>query len=163
MNQYHFSHGHIDHIAIAVSDLDDAINMYQNIFGFRLLGTREISGTFSGMKSAEFDAGAFAIVLVQGTDHQSQVSKYIEKYGPGVQHIAIAVDDVEHVSTQLKNNGVKFATDIIRGRDLLQIFTEREENTGMMFEYIQRLECSNGFEAENIQKLFEQLESREAY
>lgn len=163
MSRIHFSKGRIDHIAIAVSNLDEAINMYQNVFGFKLLETRETRGIFSGMKSAEFDAGAFAVVLIQGTDQQSQVSKYIEKYGPGVQHIAIEVDDIEVISARLKDNGIRFATDIIRGSDMLQIFTEREENTGMMFEYIQRIDTSNGFDAENIQKLFEQLEAREAY
>jgi 4-hydroxyphenylpyruvate dioxygenase-like putative hemolysin len=91
------------------------------------------------------------------------VSRYIEEYGPGVQHIAVEVDDVAALAGTLSKSGVRFATDIIRGDGLVQIFTQREGNSGMMFEFIQRKENAEGFEAGNIQKLFDQLETSEAY
>lgn len=153
----------VDHIAIAVNDIDQALFLYEGIFGFKLLQRREISGAFSGMRSAELDAGGFSIVLVQGTDPKSQVSRYIQEYGPGVQHIAIAVDDVEELADKLRDSGVTFATSIIRGEGLIQIFTQRDTNTGMMFEFIQRLPHVEGFEESNVQQLFEQLEESEAY
>ncbi len=118
---------------------------------------------FSGMKSAELDAGGFSIVLVQGTDPASQVSRYIDEYGPGVQHVAIAVDDVEDLSKKMSAAGVKFATNIIRGDGLIQIFTQREKNSGMMLELIQRTTQKDGFDPANIQKLFEQLETSDAF
>ncbi len=153
----------IDHVAIAVTDLDAAVALYQDVFGFELINRREIQGAFTGMKSAELDAGGFSIVLVQGTDPASQVSRYIEEYGPGVQHIAVAVPDVEPLASKLRESGVQFATDVIRGDGLIQVFTQRDQNSGMMFEFIQRTASGGGFEQNNIQQLFEQLEANEAY
>jgi len=153
----------IDHIAIAVKDIDEALFLYEGVFGFSLLKRREITGAFSGMKSAELDAGGFSIVLVQGTSPESQVSRYIEEYGPGVQHIAIEVDDVVLLTESLRGFGVKFATNIIRGDGLVQVFTQRENNSGMMIEFIQRVQDCVGFETKNIQQLFEQLEASDAY
>lgn len=163
MKQYLSEKTRIDHIAIAVKDLEEALVLYESVFGFSLLKRREVRGSFSGMKSAELDAGGFSIVLVQGTDPQSQVSRYIEQYGSGVQHVAIEVDDVEGVTETLSESGVQFATSVIRADGLIQRFTKRDPNSGMMFEYIQRSENTKGFDVKNIQQLFNQLESNEAY
>ena len=163
MKKYLSDNGRIDHVAIAVRNIDEALILYQDILGFSLRERREISGAFSGMKSAELDAGGFYIVLVEGVGPESQVSRYIEEYGPGVQHIAIEVENVELLAETLIGAGIKFATSIIRGEGLIQIFTQRENNTGMMFEFIQRVENSQGFETGNIQQLFEQLEAEKAY
>src|SRR4051812_40529542 len=124
MKKYLGNNTRIDHIAIAVKDLKEALFLYQDIYGFELLKQREVKGAFSGMKSAELCAGGFSIVLVQGTDPESQVSRYIDEYGPGVQHVAIAVDDVEALSALLKESGIKFATNVIQGDGLVQIFTQ---------------------------------------
>ena len=153
----------IDHVAIAVADLEAAVTLYRDVFGFELLNRREISGAFTGMRSAELNAGGFSIVLVQGTDPASQVSRYIEQFGPGVQHIAVEVDNVEQLADRLRASGMKFATDVIRGNGLIQIFTQRDEPSGMMFEFIERGSTEAGFEQGNIQKLFDQLEAAEAY
>lgn len=163
MKQYLGSKTRIDHIAIAVKNIDEALFLYQEIFGFSLSKRREVVGAFSGMKSAELDAGGFSIVLVQGTGPESQVSRYIEEYGPGVQHVAIEVEDVQLLSETLRESGVEFATKVIRGEGLVQIFTRRDENSGMMLEFIQRQKNTKEFEAGNIQQLFEQLEENNAY
>ena len=159
MKTYLGSKTSIDHIAIAVVDLDKALFLYENVFGFELIARREIEGIYSGMKSAELSAGGFSIVLVQGTGPQSQVSRYIDQYGPGVQHIAIAVDDVQAVTDTLKASGMLFATSVIRGDGLIQVFTRRDPNCGMMFEFIQRKSHPEGFDPANIQQLFNQLEA----
>ncbi|MES2825587.1 MAG: VOC family protein [Pseudomonadota bacterium] len=163
MKKYLNNTTRIDHIAIAVKNLEEALFLYEGVFGFTLVKRREIHGAFSGMKSAELDAGGFSIVLVQGTDPESQVNRYIEEYGSGVQHVAIEVDDVEELTETLSQSGVKFATNIIRGDGLIQRFTQRDENTGVMFEFIQRVTNTKGFDAGNIQQLFEQLEANEAF
>lgn len=152
----------VDHIAIAVKDLEAAIKRYQDVYGFELIQRREVSGQYSGMVSAELDAGGFKIVLIQGTDPESQVSRYVRNYGPGVQHIAVSVDDVAGLKDSMTDSGVDFATDVIRSDGLVQIFTRREENCGMMFEFIERRD-HDGFEQTNIQSLFEQLEAGEMY
>lgn len=99
--------------------LKEALFLYEDILGFELVNQREIKSEFSGMISAELCAGGFTIVLVQGTEPKSQVSRFIEKYGPGVQHVAIATEDIEGVTNKLKAAGMKFSTDIIRGENLI--------------------------------------------
>ncbi|HEX2585788.1 MAG TPA: VOC family protein [Steroidobacteraceae bacterium] len=163
MNNFRFANGKIDHIAIAVRDIESAINLYQQVFGFELMLRREIHGKFSGMLSAELNAGDFSIVLVQGTDPESQVSRYIDEYGPGVQHVAVSVEDIDATASALTVSGAQFATNIIEGDGLRQIFTKRDSNTGMMFEFIERKQNVKGFQKNNIQKLFDQLESSSAY
>jgi methylmalonyl-CoA/ethylmalonyl-CoA epimerase len=163
MKKYLGNNTRIDHVAIAVKDLSEALFLYQDLFGFELLAQREIKGAFTGMKSAELNAGGFSIVLIQGTSPESQVSRYIEEYGPGVQHIAVQVDDVESLADLLTESGIEFATDVIQGEGLLQVFTKRESNTGMMFEFIQRVNNTTGFEVGNIKQLFAQLEAGKSY
>lgn len=153
----------IDHIAIAVEDLEEALFLYQGILGFELLNRREVKGEFSGMVSAELSAHGFSIVLIQGSSETSQVTQYIKEYGPGVQHIAIEVEDMQGIVDDLEGKGFEFATNIIRGKNLLQIFSKRDRNCGMMFEFIKRRDNEDGFETNNIQDLFEQLEANGAY
>ncbi|MBY0572663.1 MAG: VOC family protein [Undibacterium sp.] len=153
----------VDHVAIAVVNMEEALFLYRDIFGFEVQQQREVEGAATGMLSAELKAGGFSIVLVQGTSPESQVCRYIEKYGPGVQHLAVEVDNVEQLSDRLRASGVKFATDLIRGSNLVQIFTQRDRNSGMMFEFIERTDEFAAFEAGNIQKLFDQLEASESY
>lgn len=153
----------IDHVAIAVENIDEALFLYCDVLGFELLKRREVAGEFSGMKAAEIDAHGFNIVLIQGTSEASQVTEYINRYGTGVQHIAIEVVDMEALVKTLKEKGMQFATEVINGKNLIQIFTKRDRNSGMMFEFIQKAATDSEFETQNIQDLFNQLEAAGAY
>jgi methylmalonyl-CoA/ethylmalonyl-CoA epimerase len=151
----------VDHIAIAVRDLEEGIKLYSEQFGFQLHERRRTEGRTSAMVSAVMKAGPITIVLLQGTTPESQVSRYVEHYGPGVQHIAIEVDDLQTLTEELKSAGVEFDTSIISSPGLRQIFTHRDENSGMMYELIQRL--GGDFSDESVQNLFEQLEAKDTY
>lgn len=153
----------IDHIAIAVLDLEEALFLYQGILGFELLKRREVEGEFSGMISAELDAHGFNIVLIQGTCEKSQVSQYVREYGPGVQHIAIEVEHIESLVEEFEKRGMEFATNIINGKSLVQIFSQRDKNSGMMLEFISKENRGSEFEKNNIKELFRQLENNGAY
>lgn len=163
MSTLNWGNATIDHVAIAVHDLEEALFFYRDILGFKLVERREVSGSFSGMLSAELTVGKFSIVLIQGTSVESQVTKYIENYGAGVQHVAISVDDVEAFAKKLVDKGLEFATDIIKGENLIQVFSKRDNNSGMMFELIQRDVAGENFQQSNIQELFNQLERSSAY
>ncbi len=152
----------IDHVAIAVPDLEAAVGFYRDVLGMELLARREIQGKKSGMVTAEMGCGPFSIVLVQGTDPASQVSRFIAEFGPGVQHVAIEVDDVAEVSQQLQARGVTFDTGLIQSTGLTQIFSSRDARSGVMFELIERSE-TQGFAEHNIQSLFEQLEIADSF
>lgn len=152
----------IDHVAIAVTDLEKSIILYRDILGFELTERRETQGEFSGMVSAVFSGGPFSIVLIQGTSAESQVNKYIEHYGPGVQHIAFGVENLTSTVDSLSKSGIEFATNVIESPETKQIFSKRDEESGMMFEIIERHE-STGFSDNSVNQLFNQLESKNIY
>jgi methylmalonyl-CoA epimerase len=152
----------IDHVAIAVRDLDAAIAYYGDVLGFTLQERRQISGRISGMDSAVMEAGGVKFVLVQGDSPESNVSRYIEAYGPGVQHVAIEVPDPQEAIDDLRARGADLLTGIIRGPGLDQIFTKREPNSGIQIEIIARAE-NDGFDPANVQELFEAMERENVF
>jgi 4-hydroxyphenylpyruvate dioxygenase-like putative hemolysin len=153
----------IDHVAIAVEDLEKAIEFYVGTLGFEVTERRETKGRRTGMVSAVLKAGPLTFVLVQGTSKESQVSRYIEHYGPGVQHIALGVRDLPEVAERLGAEGADFDTHLIRGRGLLQIFTHRDPDSGMMYELIEHIQPDGDFSDESVRSLFEQLEASDSF
>ena len=135
----------IDHIAIAVRDLDTAIDFFSRVLGFRLIRRRVITGQRTGMISAELEHNAIKFVLCQGTEAESQVSRLVDECGPGVAHIALSVGDVDGISRRLKEQGLGFDTAVIAGAGLKQIFSSRDGNSGLSFELIERT-CEEGLE-----------------
>lgn len=157
-NLFKLEYSRIDHIAVAVKDLNSAKEFYCNILGFELKEERLTQGERSGMISAVVSSQSFDIVLIQGLESESQVSRYIDKYGPGVQHVALHVDCIEEAVAELSKKGLEFATSILSDTSLKQAFTRRDPNSGMMIELIQRGE-GKGFSDKNVSNLFNQLES----
>ncbi len=154
----------IDHLAIAVRDLESSVRFYVDTLGFELKEYRETKGKVTAMLSAVVvDKGGFSIVLMEGVGPDSQITRYVEKYGAGVQHVAFLVDDVEKEVAERTAAGLEFSTSIIRGQTLKQAFSKRDLNSGMMFEFIERIPGKVGFENNNIQNLFESLEKTNAY
>jgi chorismate mutase-like protein len=152
----------IDHVAIAVRDLEAAIDYYGGTLGFELAERRQISGRISGMDSAVMVAGGVKLVLVQGDSPESNVSRYIEAYGPGVQHVAIEIPDAQEALEDLRARGADLLTGVINGPGLDQIFTKREQSSGMQLEIIARSE-NEGFDPRNVQELFEAMERENVY
>ncbi len=151
----------IDHVAIAVRDLEDAIAQYEAM-GFTVESRLETKGEKSAMISAVMKAGPLTFVLLEGTTANSQVTRYIDHYGPGVQHVAIGVEDIEEVCTSLIEAGLEFETDLIEASDLRQRFSKRCLNSGIMLEIIERIDNPN-FSEESVEKLFRQLENSDSF
>jgi methylmalonyl-CoA epimerase len=152
----------IDHAAIAVRDLDSAVAGFRDLFGFEVVEERQVEGSFSGMNTVVLRAGRVKLVLVQGTSPESNVSRYIEHYGPGVQHLAIEVDDAESVLENLRQRGCDLLTGVIHSPGLDQIFTRREPNSGMQIEFISRSK-NEGFSDDNVRELFQAMERENAF
>ena len=157
------SYSAIDHLALAVRDLEHAISLFRDVLGFTLTERREIRGKKTGMISAEMEYKGLRFVLCQGTEESSQVSKLVSNYGPGVAHIALAVDDVHETTAILKGRGLEFDTGVIEGPGLTQTFTSRCQNTGLCFEFIKREPNKAGFVESNVQQLFDELERKGAF
>lgn len=155
--------GKIDHVAIAVRSLPEAVAFFKNVLGFTLNRELEIRGRKTGMRSAEMEHNGIRFVLCQGTEPDSQVSRLVTEFGPGVAHIALTVDDVRATIDTMGERGLAFDTDVIEGLGLTQTFTSRCFNTGMCFEFIKRDPAYDGFVDTNVQKLFDQLEAKDRF
>ncbi len=93
----------LDHIAIAVEDLDAAVKMYCDRLGVTLTDTEELPDR--GIRLAKVDAGGVTIELFQPLDRESKLARSIEKRGYGLHHLAFAVDDVAGSLEALKADG----------------------------------------------------------
>lgn len=152
----------IDHIALAVVNLEEAMHVFEHILGFELKRRLRVEGARTGMVSAEFEGNGMRFVLCQGTEPESQVSQLVRHYGVGVAHIALEVEDVDKTVEILKERGLSFDTTVIRGPGLTQAFSSRCVNTGLSFEVINR-SGEDGFLESNVQQLFDQLEQSGKY
>jgi methylmalonyl-CoA/ethylmalonyl-CoA epimerase len=149
----------VDHLAIAVEDLEAAVTFYRDRLGFREAERRTTQGVKTAMDSVVMEGGPLKVVLLKGTSPESQVSRYVAEYGPGVQHVAFRVTDLEAVVADLRERGLAFDTEIIQGAGLKQAFSNRDSISGMMFEFVERA-GEEGFQDQNVQKLFESLEQK---
>lgn len=152
----------IDHVAIAVRDLETAISTFRDGFGFELLERRRVSGEISGMDSATMRAGGVTFVLCQGDSPESNVARYVEHYGPGVQHIAVEVEDQQGVLDDLTDRGCDLLTGIIHAPGLDQSFTKRDPNSGIQVEFVTRAD-NDGFHDDNVRELFTAMEREGVY
>ena len=108
----------IDHIGIAVPDLDEAVAFYRDTFGMRL--AHEEVNEEKGVREAMLSVGgdpvgtASCIQLLAPVDENSTIAKFLERSGPGVQQMAYRVTDVEQVSAILRERGVRLLYDVPR-------------------------------------------------
>lgn len=95
----------IDHIGIAVRDLNEAVGIYKIILGKDCEGIEEIKE--QSVKVAFFKLGEAKIELVQSINSEGNIAKFIEKRGEGMHHIALLVKNIEEVLKILKGRGIK--------------------------------------------------------
>jgi len=110
----------IDHITLCVEDLDAAEKLFTKILGFEVIwSARDVGSDKSSMDTVVVQRGNAKIALMQGRDKavKSQINEFIEKYGQGVQHFALEVDDIQAVCREWEAHGVKFSGPLKEGRD----------------------------------------------
>lgn len=96
---------HIEHIGIAVKDLQTAIPYYENVLGLTCYNIEEVAD--QKVKTAFFKVGDTKIELLEPTSPESTIAKFIEKKGEGVHHIAFAVDHVAEALSEVEGKGVQ--------------------------------------------------------
>jgi len=96
---------HIEHIGIAVNNLEEAIPYYENVLGLKCYAIEEVSD--QKVKTAFFMVGQTKIELLESTDPEGPIGKFLEKKGPGVHHLAFAVNDVNKALADVAEKGVQ--------------------------------------------------------
>ena len=82
----------IEHIGIAVKSLEEAIPFYENVLGLKCYAVEEVKD--QKVKTAFFQVGQTKIELLESTDPEGPIGKFVEKNGGGMHHMAFAVEDV---------------------------------------------------------------------
>ncbi len=96
---------HIEHIGIAVKSLDETIPYYEKLLGTACYAIEEVKD--QKVKTAFFKIGDTKIELLESTDPEGPVGKFIEKKGEGIHHIAFAVKGIEGALEEAKENGIR--------------------------------------------------------
>lgn len=96
---------HIEHIGVAVNSLDEAIPFYENMLGLKCYAIEEVKD--QKVKTAFFMVGQTKIELLESTDPEGPIGKFIEKKGQGIHHIAYATDNVNKSLAELEEKGVR--------------------------------------------------------
>ena len=106
---------HIDHVGIAVADLDAAIALYESAYGMRCVHTEvnEEQGVREAMLEVG-DSGSY-VQLLQPLSPDTTIGKFLERSGPGIQQMAYRVDDLDEVSDHLRSQGMRLLYDAPKG------------------------------------------------
>ena len=94
----------LDHVGIAVSNLNEALEIYEGILGLKLEKTKTVEN--QGVKVAMLLAGETKIELLEPTNEESPVAKFIAKKGEGIHHIALIVSDIDGSLEEMKRRGI---------------------------------------------------------
>jgi len=126
---------HIEHIGIAVNNLDEAIPYYENVLGLKCYAIEEVAD--QKVKTAFFMAGQTKIELLESTDPEGPIGKFIEKKGQGVHHLAFAVDNVNDALTEVAAKGVQLIDKVGRkGAEGMNIgFLHPKSTLGVLTEF----------------------------
>ncbi len=129
--------GTIDHIAIAVENLAEAVDLFERLFGRPPSGREPVQGF--GVETATFEMGGTSIELVEGTSEDSPIRRFVRKRGQGIHHIALSVGNLAEAIETLKKKGFDFADEIPReGKDGSRVAFIRPGSTGgILFELVE--------------------------
>ena len=125
---------HIEHIGIAVKSLDEAIPFWEQKLGLKCYAIEEVKE--QKVRTAFFKIGQSKIELLESTDPEGPIGKFIEKKGEGIQHLAIAVEGLQENLTELEGKGVQLIDKAPRkGAEGLDIaFLHPKSTAGVLME-----------------------------
>ncbi|GAA5343371.1 MAG: methylmalonyl-CoA epimerase [Anaerolineaceae bacterium] len=129
----------INHVAIAVQDIDAALKFWEQTFGLQLDHVEDVPSQKS--KVAFLPLGESEIELVQPTTSDSGLANFLEKRGEGMHHICIEVEDIDAALAELKSKGVRLINDVpeeLPGRKMA--FVHPKAANGVLVELYQLTE-----------------------
>ena len=128
----------IDHIGVAVENLEKALQLYSGLLGLKSGGTEEVAE--QKVKVAFIPVGESEIELLESTSPDGPIARFIASRGPGIQHIAFCVEDIENSLEELKAQGVRLIDEKPRyGAGGARIaFLHPKETQGILVELCER-------------------------
>jgi len=95
----------IEHIGIAVKNLEESIRFYEDVLGLECYAIEEVAD--QKVRTAFFKVGQVKVELLEATDPEGPIGKFIEKKGEGVHHMAFAVQDIEGALARMDEKGIR--------------------------------------------------------
>ena len=129
----------IEHIGIAVKDLQESNAMYAKLLGTAHYKIEEVES--EGVRTSFFQAGDAKIELLESTTEDGPIAKFIERRGAGIHHIAFEVEDIERAMEEARTNGFQLINEQPkRGADnKLVCFIHPKSTGGVLIEYCQEI------------------------
>lgn len=128
----------IDHIGIAVSDIDDALAFYRDAVGLEIDAPEEVAS--QRVRARFIRLGDAALELLEATADDSPIAKYIAKRGPGMHHVALRVDDIVAALADLRGRGIRLIDETPRrgAHGSLVAFIHPATTHGVLVELVER-------------------------
>ena len=126
---------HIEHIGIAVGNMDEAIKYWEDVMGLTCYAIEEVAD--QKVRTAFFKVGEVKIELLESTDPEGPIGKFIEKKGTGVHHIAFAVENADTALANVAEKGVQLIDQKSRkGAEKMNIgFLHPKSTLGVLTEF----------------------------
>ncbi len=130
----------ISHLGIATKDIDEALKFWQNALGLEQTHTEVVED--QKVRVAMLPIGETRIELLEPTSPDSPISKFLEKRGGGIHHIAVEVENIEESLRQLKLSGARLIDETPRtgAENCLVAFVHPQSAGGVLLELIQQTE-----------------------
>jgi methylmalonyl-CoA epimerase len=127
----------VDHIGVAVEDIDAALELYERDYGMRLVHREVVSS--QGVEAVLLDVGENHVELLAPLGPDTPVGRFLAKRGPGMHHVAYQVPDIAAALTSLREAGVRLIDEQPRGgiRDSLVAFLHPKSSGGVLTEIVQ--------------------------
>ncbi len=131
----------LDHIGIAVKNLDDAIKFYKDVLGLELIEKEDVPE--EKVRIAIFRVGEVFIELLEGTSEDSAIARFISKRGEGIHHLAIRVDNINEILKKLKERNIPLIYSeprLVAGGKRKINFIHPKATHGVLLEILERCE-----------------------
>jgi methylmalonyl-CoA/ethylmalonyl-CoA epimerase len=132
--------GRIDHVGLAVTDLEEAIDLHVNVYGLALVHRETVAE--QGVEAALLDVGENHVELLAPLHEDTPVGKFLAKRGPGLHHVAYQVEDIEATLRMLRDAGLRLIDETPRtGIRASQVaFLHPSASGGVLTEIVQPAE-----------------------
>ena len=129
----------IDHIGIATRGIQDAAKFYRDMLGLEVAETEEVAD--QKVRVAMLPIGESHIELLEAMSEDSPISRFLEKRGPGIHHIAVSVDDIRAALADLKAQGARLIDEEPRegAGGCLVAFVHPSSTGGVLWELVQKV------------------------
>jgi len=130
---------HIEHIGIAVKNLEESIKYYEDVLGLKCYAVEEVID--QKVKTAFFKVGQTKIELLESTDPDGPIGKYIDKKGEGIHHLAFHVNGIDKALKEAQEKGIRLIdTEPRKGAEGLNIaFLHPKSTNGVLTEFCEEI------------------------